>query len=413
MGSVFWGTLEEGVLPAEKVYRVSEITRQLRLILEEAFPEVWVEGEVSNYKEHTSGHVYFSLKDDASELRCVMFRSEVATSSFRASDGVKVKAFGRITVYEKRGYYQLQVLYMRPSGVGELALAFERLKERLRAEGLFAEERKKPLPEVPSRIGLVTAKTGAAITDILNILGRRWPLVTVILRSARVQGEGAAADVAQAIDDMNEYKEVDLIVVGRGGGSLEDLWAFNEEAVARAIDRSRIPVVSAVGHEIDYTISDFVADVRAPTPSAAALIAVPDREESLLRLDSLCERALRALSERVAALRAMVDALERSYGLRRPRDVILEKWQNLDETERRSLLAVKHRVELARGALSALESRVKGQSPDAILSRGYCICRRLPQGSLVRGSSDLEREDLVSLQFGRGKAKCLVEELEA
>jgi exodeoxyribonuclease VII large subunit len=408
-----WGPLEEGVLPDHKIYKVSEITRQLRLMLEEAFPEVWVEGEVSNYKEHTSGHVYFSLKDDSSELRCVMFRTDVGASGFRASDGVKVKALGRITIYERRGYYQLQVFYMRPSGVGELSLAFERLKEKLRDEGLFSEDRKKALPDVPSKIGLVTAKTGAAIKDILNILGRRWPLLTVVLRSARVQGEGSAAEVAEAIDDLNEYGEVDLIIVGRGGGSLEDLWAFNEEIVARAIDRSRIPVVSAVGHEIDYTISDFVADKRAPTPSAAALIVVPDMEESLSRLENLFERTMRAASERIAALRSTVDGVMRSYGLRRPRDMILERWQNLDELERRSLLAVRHHVELARRSLSAFESRVRSQSPEATLSRGYCICRRLPHGSLVRGSSDLEKEDSVSLQFGKGKARCLVEDLEA
>jgi len=400
-------------LGAEKVYKVSEITRQLRSLLEDAFPEVWVVGEVSNFKPHSSGHIYFSLKDEASELKCVMFRRDAESLSFTPIDGMKVKSLGRITVYEKRGFYQLQVLFLMPAGVGELALAFEKMKARLQAEGLFDEEKKKSLPPFPARIGVVTSSTGAALRDILNILRRRWPFLTVVLRPARVQGEGASADIAEAIDDLNEYGEVDLIIVGRGGGSIEDLWAFNEEAVARAINRSTKPVVSAVGHEVDYTIADFVADLRAPTPSAAAEIVVPNKREILSQLDSLVKRGTRASFARISDLKRKLQALARSYGLRRPQDLVMESWQSLDELQRRGSTAIRHRLEILGGKISALEARLKSAGPEATLSRGYCICLKLPQKELVRNSSVLSKSDGVSLKFAEGSAKCIVEEVGA
>jgi len=400
-------------LGAEKVYKVSEITRQLRSLLEDAFPEVWVVGEVSNFKPHSSGHIYFSLKDEASELKCVMFRRDAESLSFTPIDGMKVKSLGRITVYEKRGFYQLQVLFLMPAGVGELALAFEKMKARLQAEGLFDEEKKKSLPPFPARIGVVTSSTGAALRDILNILRRRWPFLTVVLRPARVQGEGASADIAEAIDDLNEYGEVDLIIVGRGGGSIEDLWAFNEEVVARAINRSTKPVVSAVGHEVDYTIADFVADLRAPTPSAAAEIVVPNKREILSQLDSLVKRGTRASFARISDLKRKLQALARSYGLRRPQDLVMESWQSLDELQRRGSTAIRHRLEILGGKISALEARLKSAGPEATLSRGYCICLKLPQKELVRNSSVLSKSDGVSLKFAEGSAKCIVEEVGA
>ena len=407
------GVFKGCYLGVEKVYRVSEITRQLRGLLEDAFPEVWVLGEVSNFKTHTSGHIYFSLKDEASELRCVMFRGDAQSLSFTPVDGMKVKSLGRITVYEKRGYYQLQVLFLIPAGVGELALAFEKMKARLQAEGLFAEEKKKSLPPFPARIGVVTSSTGAALRDILNVLRRRWPILTVVLRAARVQGEGAAADIAEAIGDLNEYGEVDLIMVGRGGGSIEDLWAFNEEVVARAIDRSGLPVVSAVGHEVDYTIADFVSDVRAPTPSAAAEIVVPDKGEILSQLDSLLTRSRRASFARIGDLRGRLETLARSYGLRRPQDLIMERWQSLDELQRRASTAIRHRLDILEGKITELEARLKSARPEATLSRGYCICLKLPQNELVRSSSLLNKSDGVCLKFAEGSAKCVVEEVEA
>lgn len=400
-------------LSAEKVYKVSELTRQLRGLLEEAFPEVWVLGEMSNFKTHSSGHSYFSLKDEASELRCVMFRSEGRSLSFTPVDGMKVKSLGRLTVYEKRGYYQLQVLFLIPAGIGELALAFEKMKTRLKTEGLFDEEKKKSLPRFPSRIGVVTSSTGAALRDMLNILRRRWPLLTIVLRAARVQGEGASAEIAQAIDDLNEFGEVDLIIVGRGGGSIEDLWAFNEEVVARAIDHSRLPVVSAVGHEVDFTIADFVSDVRAPTPSAAAEIVVPDKGEILSQLDGLLRRSGTASFARIGDLRTRLQALAKSYGLRRPQDLVLERWQSLDDLQRKGSVAIRHRLEIVEGKISALEARLLNAGPEATLSRGYCICLKLPQKELVRSSSVLEKSDAVSLKFAEGSAKCVVEEVEA
>jgi len=391
---------------------VSEITRQLRLLLEDTFPEIWVEGEVSNYKAHPSGHVYFSLKDEAGELRCVMFRSDAATLRFSPSDGIKVKALGRVTVYEKRGYYQLQAFLLLPAGVGDLALAFEMLKEKLKEEGLFGDEHKKPLPQFPMKIGVVTASTGAALRDILNIMARRWPLATVLVRPSRVQGDGAAVEIAEAIDDLNRCPDVELIIVGRGGGSLEDLWAFNEEVVARAIYRSEVPVVSAVGHEVDYTIADFVAGVRAPTPPAAAEIVAPDINEIVFRLEGLFSRALRAAGERVKTFSERMEALRRSYGLRRPRDIVLERWQYLDDMIRRMNTAMGHRLEIGASAVSALQSRLESSSPEATLSRGYCICRKLPDRKLVTRSSELAERTPVSLQFAQGSAECEVVEVE-
>jgi len=271
-------------LDPQHVYSVAEITREIKVLLETTIPVIWVEGEISNLKFHSSGHLYFSLKDKDSQIGGVMWRSRNASLFFTPQDGIKVLAMGKVTVYEKRGYYQFDVIKMQPAGIGELQLAFEQLKNRLQEEGLFDEEIKKPLPQYPEKIGIVTSPTGAAIQDLLNILNRRSPGIEISLKPVKVQGEGAAPEIATAIDEFNEYGKVDVLIIGRGGGSLEDLWAFNEEVVARAIFRSNIPVISAVGHEIDFSISDFVADLRAPTHSAAAELAVLDRAELLNRI---------------------------------------------------------------------------------------------------------------------------------
>ncbi|MFQ5772424.1 MAG: exodeoxyribonuclease VII large subunit, partial [bacterium] len=269
----------EDLFVEEKHYSVSELTRQIKFLLESSFPEIWVQGEISNFTHHSSGHMYFSLKDENAQISCVMWRSRNQHLFFTPQDGMKVILDARITVYEKRGAYQLDVLQMQPAGVGELQLAFEQLKNRLREEGLFSEEFKKPIPLYPERIGIVTSPTGAAVQDLISVLQRRFPGIEIIINAARVQGEGAATEIARAIDDFNDYGKVDVLIVGRGGGSLEDLWAFNEEVVARAVFRSKIPIISAVGHEVDFTICDFVADLRAPTPSAAAELAVRHRDE--------------------------------------------------------------------------------------------------------------------------------------
>ena len=260
------------------IYTVSEITRYMRAIIEDSFPAVWVEGEISNFVLHSSGHMYFSLRDSNAVLKSAMFSRANAKLKFRPKDGMKVICFGKMSLYEPRGDYQLIVEEIEPKGVGALQLQFQELKERLSKEGLFDESHKIPVPHLPTRIGIVTSPTGAAIHDILNVVRRRFANIEIIINPVRVQGEGAKDEIAEAIRDFNRFGAIDVMIVARGGGSLEDLWAFNEEVVARAIYDSELPVISAVGHEVDYTISDFVADLRAPTPSAAAELSSPERK---------------------------------------------------------------------------------------------------------------------------------------
>ena len=266
--------------PRPHIFTVSEITAAVRGVLEDVFDAVWIEGEISNLRVPASGHNYFILKDGKAQIKCVMFRNYRSGLKFAPEDGDQVLLFGRVSVYEARGEYQVIVETMEPRGLGALQKAFEQLKEKLDKEGLFKDEKKKPIPEFPWKVGIITSETGAAVRDILNIMQRRNPKVSVLLYPVKVQGDGAAEEIAEAIETMNQRKDVEVLIVGRGGGSIEDLWAFNEEVVARAIYKSKIPVISAVGHEIDFTIADFVADLRAPTPSAAAELAVPVLEDT-------------------------------------------------------------------------------------------------------------------------------------
>jgi exodeoxyribonuclease VII large subunit len=266
-------------LPLRYILTVSELTQEIKEILEERFPEVWVEGEISNLRIPPSGHIYFTLKDDTSQIRAVLFKMQARTLRFAPEDGLHVVCRGRVSLYEKRGDYQLILESMEPKGIGALQLAFVQLKEKLEKEGLFDPARKKPIPMVPQKVGVITSPTGAVIRDMLHILNRRFENLHILLYPVRVQGEEASREIAEAVKYFNQRTDVDVIIVGRGGGSLEDLWAFNEEAVARAIYHSKIPIISAVGHETDYTISDFVADLRAPTPSAAAELVVRDKRE--------------------------------------------------------------------------------------------------------------------------------------
>ncbi|MCK5594876.1 exodeoxyribonuclease VII large subunit, partial [bacterium] len=264
-------------------------------MLEENFPSIWVEGEISNCRMPSSGHIYFTLKDEQSQLNAVFFRGANLKTKFRIEDGLKVLALGNISVYQRRGNYQLIVGLLQPRGIGELQLAFEQLKRKLQKEGLFAPEHKNPIPLFPKKIGIVTSPTGAAIRDILNVINRRFRQVEILVNPVRVQGEGAGEEIAKAIDEFNKMKKVDVLIVGRGGGSMEDLWAFNEEVVARAIYNSNIPIISAVGHEIDFVISDFVADLRAPTPSAAAELVVGEMEQIILKIGNFQTRIVTAL----------------------------------------------------------------------------------------------------------------------
>ena len=390
------------------VLTVSDITRQIKQSLETSFPRIWIQGEISNFKQHTSGHLYFTLKDEGAQLSAVMWRSRVVNLTLVPEDGMKVIARGSITVYPPRGNYQIDCDQIQPVGIGELQLAFERLKKKLAAEGLFDPEHKKPIPEYPGRIGIVTSQTGAALQDIRSVLLRRFPSVEVILVPVRVQGIGAAEEIAAAVNDLNRYGKVDVMIVGRGGGSLEDLWAFNEEVVARAIYDSRIPVISAVGHEIDFSIADFVADLRAPTPSAAAELAVKDRSELIEVLRNMWYTIHRNIEDRVSSLRDSVAGFVTSYAFNRPKDLLRESSQRVDDLERGLLVASSHLLQLAERNQRALGQRLEALSPKSVLMRGYTIVRK--KGEIVVSSDDLDKGDVATLQFHDGTVTTRVEQ---
>ena len=345
--------------------------------------------------------MYFTLKDEGAQISATMWRSRVGSLLFAPQDGMKVIARGGITVYPPRGSYQIDVDQLTPVGVGELQLAFEQLKKKLAVEGLFDEERKRPLPPFPERIGIITSETGAALQDMRTVLTRRYPLVEVILAAVRVQGVGAADEIASALHEMNRHGNVDVIIIGRGGGSLEDLWAFNEEIVARAIAASNIPVVSAVGHEIDFTIADFVADLRAPTPSAAAELVVPDRVE-LLEVIRNNEYTMRqSLAQMIDGSREQIRGLVSSYAFNRPRDQIREFMQRVDELSRSIGINLAHKYERGGRDIEALTKRLLGLGPSSVLKRGYAIVRTGEK--IVTRAKDLKQFDEAVLEFHDGK----------
>jgi len=391
-------SFESLVIP-DRVYTVSEITQIIKLEIESSFPLVWVEGEISNFRRHLSGHLYFTLKDEKAQLRAVMFRLEARQLGFEIKDGLKVICRGRLTVYEPRGEYQIVVEIMEPKGKGALQLAFEQLKEKLRAEGLFDPQHKKKLPLLPKKIGIVTSPRGAAIVDILRILERRFARLHVIIYPVRVQGEGAADEIVEGIDYLSRQPDIDVIIVGRGGGSIEDLWAFNEEKVARAIFRSSIPIISAVGHEVDYTIADFVADVRASTPSAAAELVIEKEEALLARLESLERTLTRAMELCLERRRNEVHRLAENRVFQGFRLWLRHQAQLVDELEERARESIRARIrkvtenklrvsllleklcseikrnfQLRKGNWERLASQLHALSPLNILERGYTLC---------------------------------------
>jgi exodeoxyribonuclease VII large subunit len=391
--------------PSEwRVYSVSELTRSIKKLLEESFPPIWVEGEVSNFHKHASGHLYFTLKDSDTQIACVMWRGRNQNLVFQPQDGMKLQVLGSITVYERQGKYQLDVLRLRPAGIGELQLAFEVLKKRLAEEGLFDSEHKKALPPFPRVIGVVTSPTGAAVRDIVSVIQRRFPAAEIVLSPVHVQGENAAGEIAGAIAEFNEYGKVDVLIVGRGGGSMEDLWAFNEENVARAVYASRIPVVSAVGHEIDFTITDFVADLRMPTPSAAAERIVPDSQDLIRFLGQKKEGIQRTMENRIRGYRDRLEPLVRSYAFRWTTDRIQEYRQRTDDLQRSAERAVSFQVSRCRELLGNLQSRLSTVHPESVLRRGYSITRRLPDQSVVTRASQLSPQQDVEIRFFQGKA---------
>lgn len=368
------------------IYTVQQLTRIIkdRLATDPRLSGVLVRGEISNFKHHGSGHMYFTLKDAHSRLRCVMFRSDNVRLRFRPEDGMTVVAQGDISVYEAAGDYQLYVRWLMPAGQGELALAFEQLKQKLAAAGLFDAARKRPLPLLPRRVGVVTSLHGAALRDILSVIRRRFPAMPVLVAPAIVQGAEGPDSVVRAIELINRVPDVDVLIVGRGGGSLEELWTFNDERVAWAIYRSRIPVISAVGHETDVTIADFVADRRAPTPSAAAEMAVP--EERVLRqtIASLAARLESGVRRRLEDGRVRLELLVGRPALSRPLDLLAQWRQRVDDAVSAAARAVRQRIDGHERELAFLVGKLDALSPLATLARGYAICRRRDSGEVVR-----------------------------
>jgi exodeoxyribonuclease VII large subunit len=440
----------------DPVLGVLALTRLIRESLEAEFPALWVRGEITGLKRAESGHYYFKLAEGkAAVLETVLYRTDATRLRFDPHDGQQVEAFGRISVYEPRGRYQLVVREMRPAGLGARLVALEELRRRLQEEGLFDAARKRPLPRFPRRIGLVTSPAGAAVRDLVKVLRARWPAIGIVIAPVRVQGAGAADEIAAAVAAFNRHAGVDVLVVGRGGGSLEDLWAFHEEVVVRAIAASRIPVISAVGHETDWTLADHAADVRAATPSNAAEIAVPERREVARRVAGLDERARRALLAALGARRRRLEALLARHGFRRHRDVLGAWQQRVDDAAARlgavwsagmrarrdrlraataryglrewprTLELLRARAAGVRGRLGeaiaralrdrtvrsqGLALRLRALSPRSVIERGFCIARRA-DGSLVRAAEALAVGERIALEFARGEADARVEEV--
>jgi len=438
-----------------EIYTVSRLNREARAVLEGHFPLLWLEGEISNLARPRSGHIYFSLKDEFAQVRCAMFRMRAMNLSFSPSDGMQVMARVRVGLYEPRGDFQLVVEHMEEAGDGALRRAFEVLKQRLGQEGLFEEARKRPLPLLPRCIGVVTSPSGAAIRDILTVLRRRFPAIPVVIYPVAVQGEGAANEIAAAIRLAAKRGECDVLIVGRGGGSLEDLWAFNEEVVARAIHDSPLPVVSAVGHEVDFTIADFVADVRAPTPSAAAELLSPDREAWLTRLQRVENRLIQMVQQQLQQRKQQLLWLGKR--LKHPGRRLQENAQRLDELELRlnqaqrnlsrhrqarletlqarlerhnpvsrllQLQQMQHELgrRLRQGMqqqLKQLQQRLASQaraletvSPLATLSRGYAIVTAAETNNVLHRSDEVQIGDTIHARLHRGRLQCRVEEVE-
>ncbi len=389
---------------------VSELNELIKGTLESRIDAVWVQGEISNFRVPPSGHYYFTLKDERSQIGAVMFRRQGAGLRFTLENGMAVLCFGKVSVYSVRGGLQLYVEEIEPQGQGALYLAFEQLKRKLLAEGLFAVEHKKPLPFLPTSIGIVTSEGGAALRDMLRIIDDRYPDRRVVIRPVKVQGDGAAGEIARAITDLNRLAAIDVMIVGRGGGSLEDLWAFNEEIVARAIFASKIPVVSAVGHEIDFTIAEFVADCRAPTPTAAAEMILPrksDLERQIQTFETSLDRNMDS---------AVESARERFQGLVKrladPSRRLREYQQRLDDLSIELLRRFQEQLRQRRNRLSECAGRLSALSPLAVLDRGYAIAHKLPEQRIIKSADSLAVGDLIRVTFSAGKSVCRVEKNE-
>ena len=384
---------------------VSQINGYIKKILDnnQILNNVWVKGELSNFKPHYSGHIYTTLKDEGGVLKAVMFRSAASKLTFTPNEGMKVLARGRVGVYEAGGSYQLYIEELIPDGVGELYIAYEQLKARLQEEGLFDPAFKKPIPKYPQKIGVSTATTGAAVRDIINVITRRYPLAEIIIYPTQVQGAGAAQNIAEAIEYFNKIGEVDTLIVGRGGGSIEDLWAYNEEIVARAIFASKIPIISAVGHETDFTIADFVADLRAPTPSAAAEIAVPSVAELGAFIENTKTRAINAAIKRCENLRLRLDSMK----LKTPSEIIQDNYQKIDNLVKHMENRVMLNLSEGKRSLAAAAAKLDALSPLQTLSRGFSVATK-EDGTLVKSKNDLNKGDDFTLRLSDGNVDCMV-----
>ncbi len=390
-----------------KPLTITELNRLVKTGLEREFGDVWVQGEISNPKTAPSGHTYFTLKDSGAQISAAIFRGDAARLKFKLEQGLEIVARGRVTIYEARGSYQIVIREVQPKSAGALQLAFEQLKKRLANEGLFDKDRKKELPPFPRRIGIVTSKTGAAVRDMLSVLGRRFDGLDILLYPVTVQGDCAAGEIARAVKDFNRhFPDTDVLLVGRGGGSLEDLWAFNEEVVARAIAASTIPVVSCVGHETDYTIADFVADLRAPTPSAAAELVVCERAALEERISDSTRRAYEALMGLIKELALRLIRSSRSPYLRYPERIFEQKAQRIDELTARLVPALRTHLRLAEERLRRQAERLDALSPLKVLSRGYSIAFK--GGSALRAAADVSPDDILDIRLHKGEIKAKV-----
>lgn len=394
------------------VLTVSALTFVLKDVVESAFSHVWVSGEISNFMRAGSGHVYFTLKDDSAQLKAVIWRSTAQRIRFDLRDGMEVIAAGGIQVYEARGQHQLVIEQLQPKGIGPLELAFRQLQQKLAAEGLFAPERKRPLPRFPKRIALITSPTGAAVRDIIQVLTRRWPRANIVIVPVAVQGDQAAGQIAVALRRVHTIPGVDVVICGRGGGSLEDLWAFNEEVVARAIHACQVPVVSAVGHEVDVTIADLVADRRALTPSEAAELVVPLESDVRIELDLIRQRLFSSLRQQTQQARLRLDSLAGRRPFARPLDRIHDLSRKLDELESRLKRGARQAVETSRQQLHALAGALNALSPLAVLDRGYSLTKRLSDGELVRDAATVAVGDKLTTVLARGRIVSEVQEIE-
>lgn len=388
--------------PSPTVYSVAQLNNYVKSVLDndDNLNHLFVTGEISNYKPHYSGHMYMTIKDETASIKAVMFAGNASRLKFSPENGMKVIIFGTVSLFQRDGSYQLYINDMQPDGIGALNIAFEQLKKKLEAEGLFSEEYKKPIPKFPRKVGVVTSATGAAVQDVFNVLKRRYPVAEVVLRPCQVQGEGAANDIAKAIKEFNKVKGADVLIVGRGGGSIEDLWAFNEEVVARAVFESEIPVISAVGHETDVTICDFVADLRAPTPSAAAECAVPDCFELKSNL-LLYKQRLNVLSRNIIdGERSRLSAIEKSGALKNPLVKINDSKKDVLYLNERLVNLTASVVEANRSKLKGLCGKLDALSPLGVIARGYSVTKS--NGKIVKSINDVKLDDEITVNLSDG-----------